>query len=206
MHGTGLGLPFARRVCRCSAATCALASEPGEGSTFTLALPATGPAAPPRRGAGDEPACSVLVCDDTAGQAVRHLAAGCAATGTTSWRPRPAGEALDPGRPGAGRPGRARRAPARHERLRGLRPDQGRPAHGVDAGGAHLGRRGGARGPDRRARRGADAYLVDPIEPEEMLATVRSLLRSCGGPAQRRAARRTPGPAVGGEPADQRRR
>ena len=27
---------------------------------------------------------------------------------------------------------------------------------------------------------GADAYLIDPIEPQEMLATVRSLLRSAG--------------------------
>ena len=27
---------------------------------------------------------------------------------------------------------------------------------------------------------GADAYLVDPIEPDEMLSTIRALLRSSG--------------------------
>jgi DNA-binding response OmpR family regulator len=38
---------------------------------------------------------------------------------------------------------------------------------------------------------GADAYLIDPIEPQEMLATVRSLLRSAGArrSAERRAVR-----------------
>ena len=50
-----------------------------------------------------------------------------------------------------------------------------------------------SRAEDRTAGldRGADAYLVDPIEPKEMLATVRSLLRSSapGADAERLAAR-----------------
>ena len=41
--GSGLGLPFARRVCRILGGDLRLSSTPGEGTTFSFALPTTGP-------------------------------------------------------------------------------------------------------------------------------------------------------------------
>jgi signal transduction histidine kinase len=41
--GSGLGLPFARRVCRILGGDLRLASAPGQGTTFSFALPLAGP-------------------------------------------------------------------------------------------------------------------------------------------------------------------
>ena len=62
--GTGLGLPYARRLAADPrAATITLASEPGQGSTFTVRLPVGGP---PDTGGGErtDRALSVLVAED----------------------------------------------------------------------------------------------------------------------------------------------
>ena len=44
--GPGLGLPFARRVCRILGGDLRLESTPGAGTTFTFELPLAGPTAP----------------------------------------------------------------------------------------------------------------------------------------------------------------
>ncbi|HSE09545.1 MAG TPA: ATP-binding protein [Nocardioidaceae bacterium] len=48
VKGSGLGLPFARRVAHILAGDLTLSSAPGEGSTFTLVLPLRGPSVGPR--------------------------------------------------------------------------------------------------------------------------------------------------------------
>ena len=47
VRGTGLGLPFAQRVAHALGGRVTLHSEPGNGSAFTLDLPAAGPGLPP---------------------------------------------------------------------------------------------------------------------------------------------------------------
>ena len=124
----------------------------------------------------DAPSRQLLLVDDD--EAKRYLLApGCGARATGWSRRRRAGG------PGAGRRGRAggaRRQPAGHQRHRGLPADQERaqtaaiPVIQVSAT---------AVGIDDRARgltEGADAYLIDPTEPVELLATVTAALRYPG--------------------------
>ncbi|GIJ73267.1 ATP-binding response regulator [Virgisporangium ochraceum] len=74
--GTGLGLPYARRLCGLLGIDLTLVSEPGRGSTFTLSVPRTPSDAEARPDAGRPPApravglSRVLVVDDDG--AFRH--------------------------------------------------------------------------------------------------------------------------------------
>ncbi len=52
-EGTGLGLPISRRLAEMLQGSLVIESEPGEGSTFRLVLPANGETPPVRRVAGD---------------------------------------------------------------------------------------------------------------------------------------------------------
>ena len=71
---------------------------------------------------------------------------------------------------------RPRRRAARHERLRRVRADQGRPAMGQPV--IHLSATA-VRAADRVSglSRGADAYLTEPVEPGELMATIDAVLR-----------------------------
>jgi signal transduction histidine kinase len=53
VRGTGLGLPFAQRVAHALGGRVTLHSEPGDGSVFTLDLPAAGPGLPPEADSSD---------------------------------------------------------------------------------------------------------------------------------------------------------
>lgn len=70
--GTGLGLPYARRVAEALGGSLTLTSEAGAGSTFTVRLTAQNPAPPPGTIRGD--VGHVLVVDDD--DAFRHILRG----------------------------------------------------------------------------------------------------------------------------------
>ena len=180
--GSGLGLPFARRIANILGGDLTLSSDLGEGSTFVVELPIVGPSAGTgrRRGAMTQtPEASVLVCDDTA--AKRYVIA--------SWLRREGYEVLE-AETGSQALEVASRGTIDLAVLDVHLPDMS----GLDVCARMKADPRTAATPvmhisaiavepkDRSAglENGADAYMVDPIEPQEMLSMVRALLRSSG--------------------------
>ena len=89
------------------------------------------------------------------------------------------------------RAGHPRHPPAGHQRLRGVPPAQGQSGDARHAGAAHLGQLHHARMPRPKGLDGgADGYLTHPVDPNELVATVRALLRARQAEIQVRAAAR----------------
>ena len=139
---------------------------------------------PCQQGGCDDRAWPVLLVDDD--EAKRYvMATWLRRAGHTVTEAGTGAEALASG--GRGRAGPARRQPAGHERLRRLPQIKGDPRTAAIpviqvSATADRGRR-----PAHGLTQGADAYLIDPAEPEELLATVDGRPALLPGPAARGA-------------------